>query len=132
MGQAFAQTANDLPERLRKQVAPGPAAPWHAPDLRGYSGALKPRSKHRSIRPGHDDLPELIDLAQRVNPETRVTWEAARQAAIAIGLVESEYFPMLTLAALGGYQTSRCPRRRISSPRGSSVSTWPRWFPALA
>ena len=38
------------------------------------------------------ELVELIDLAQRLNPETRVAWEAARQAAIGGGLVESEYF----------------------------------------
>jgi len=38
------------------------------------------------------ELVELIDLAQRLNPETRVAWEAARQAAIGVGLVESEYF----------------------------------------
>ena len=35
-GQALAQGADDLPERLRKKVAPGPAGPWRAPDLRGY------------------------------------------------------------------------------------------------
>jgi len=29
-------------------------------------------------------LPELIDIAERSNPETRVAWEQARQAAKAI------------------------------------------------
>src|SRR5262245_32091749 len=97
VGQALAQSANDLPERLRRQVAPGPAAPWRTPDLRAYSSALKP-SEQAPIDPARQyDLLELIDIAQGVNPETRVTWERARQAAIAVGLVESEYFPMLTL-----------------------------------
>src|SRR5262245_46806534 len=76
--QARAQSANDLPERYRRQVAPGPAAPWHPPDLRGYSSALKP-TEQAPIDPARQyDLPELIDVAQRVNPETRVAWERAR------------------------------------------------------
>ena len=118
VGQALAQTANDLPERLRKQVAPGPAAPWRAPDLRGYADALK-RSEKAPIDPARTyDLPELIDIAQRVNPETRITWERARQAAIAVGLVESEYFPMLTMAAFGGYQTLAIPSPQLLIPQG--------------
>jgi outer membrane protein TolC len=62
------------------------------------------------------DLVELIDLAQRLNPETRVAWEAARQAAIGVGLVESAYFPVLTLTALGGYQSEAFPAPRPSHP----------------
>ena len=34
-------------------------------------------------------LPQLIDLAQRSNPDTRVAWEQARQAALAVGMAES-------------------------------------------
>ena len=55
------------------------------------------------------ELPELIDLAQRVNPETRVAWEAARRSALAVGLVESEYFPVLAISALGGYKSVGVP-----------------------
>ena len=55
---------------------------------------------------------------QRVNPETRVAWEAARQAAIAVGLVESEYFPVLTLSALGGYQSEAFPAPKDVAPSG--------------
>src|SRR5262249_12016226 len=115
--QAFAQSANDLPERLRRQVAPAPTAPWRAPDLRGYASALKP-SEPAPIDPARQyDLPALIDVAQRVNPETRVTWERARQAAIAVGLVESAYFPMLTLATFGGYQTLAVPVPQFAVPQ---------------
>jgi outer membrane protein TolC len=45
------------------------------------------------------DLSELIDIAQRTNPETRVAWEHARQAAIARGLAEGTYYPALAVAA---------------------------------
>ena len=64
------------------------------------------------------ELVELIDLAERVNPETRVAWEAARQAAIGGGLVESEYFPVLTLTALGGYQSTAFPAPKDVAPSG--------------
>src|SRR4029077_6668853 len=47
------------------------------------------------------ELSELIDLAQRTNPETRVAWERARQAAIATGLAEGSYYPALAAAATG-------------------------------
>src|SRR5204862_7850228 len=47
-----------------------------------------------------------------------VTWERARQAAIAVGLVESEYFPMLSLAAFGGYQTLPLPAPQNLIPQG--------------
>jgi len=118
VGQALAQGAGDLPERLRKQVAPGPAAPWRAPDLRGYSNALRP-TEQAPIDPARPyDLSELIDVAQRVNPETRIAWERARQAAIAVGLVESEYFPLLTLAAFGGYQSIPLPAPQTLIPQG--------------
>ena len=30
-----------MPERLGRQVAPTPTAPWNAPDLRGYTSLLK-------------------------------------------------------------------------------------------
>jgi outer membrane protein TolC len=63
-------------------------------------------------------LVELIDLAQRTNPETRVAWEAARQAAIGIGLVQSEYFPVLALAALGGYKSVAVPAPKNIAPSG--------------
>ena len=47
------------------------------------------------------ELPELIDIAQRTNPETRVAWERARQAAIAVGLAEGTYYPLLAVSATG-------------------------------
>jgi outer membrane protein TolC len=45
------------------------------------------------------ELVELIDLAQRTHPETRVAWERARQAALAVGIAEGTYYPKLMLTA---------------------------------
>jgi outer membrane protein len=115
---AHAQSGGDLPNRLRALVAPGPTAPWRAPDLREYSNALK-AIEQNPIDPARQyDLLELIDVAQRVNPETRVAWERARQAAAGVGLVQSEYFPVLTLAVFGGFQSLPLPAPQNLIPDG--------------
>src|SRR5262249_35832083 len=77
------------------------------------------------------DLTELIDLAQRTNPETRVAWERARQAAIAVGLVQSEYYPILTLSALGGYQSEAFPAPKDDAPTGFFRVDLEQVFPTL-
>jgi outer membrane protein len=107
-----------MPERLGRQVAPTPTAPWSAPDLRGYTSVLKTAEPSPIDQKKRYDLVELIDIAEHVNPETRVAWERARQAAIGLGLVESEYFPVLTLSALGGYQSEAFPAPFNVAPSG--------------
>src|SRR5215468_2206698 len=87
------------------QTPPSSSSPWKTPDLREYTRSLKPTERPPIDPQKRYELVELIDLAQRVNPETRVAWEDARRAASAVGLVKSEYFPMLSLAALGGYKS---------------------------
>lgn len=54
-------------------------------------------------------LPELIDLAQRTNPATRASWQQARQAALAVGMVEATYLPILAASVIGGYQEIATP-----------------------
>jgi len=49
-------------------------------------------------------LPELIDIAESSNPATQAAWERARQAALAVGVVESTYLPRISAQVLGGYQ----------------------------
>jgi len=100
-----AQDPRDIPERYSRQVAPTPGTYWRSPDLRDYTRVLKSTEAPLIDPNKRYSLPELIDLAQRTNPETRVAWEAARRAALAVGLVESEYFPMLAISALGGYRS---------------------------
>ena len=45
------------------------------------------------------ELAELVDLAERLNPETRLAWSHAKEAAAAVGLAKSEYYPLLALKA---------------------------------
>jgi outer membrane protein TolC len=91
---------------------------WRPPALQDYTNVLKAGERVPIDPQRRYDLLELIDLAQRTNPETRVAWEGARQAAIGIGLVQSEYFPVLTLAALGGYKSIATPAPKDVAPSG--------------
>ena len=54
-------------------------------------------------------LPELIDIAQRNNPATRTAWHQAREAALAVGMVEATYLPVITASVIGGHQSVRTP-----------------------
>ena len=101
--------ATGIPERYGRQVAPTPSTYWRVPNLGSYVNVLKSTEAVRTDPDKRYELPELIDLAQRTNPETRVAWEGARRAALAVGLVESEYFPMLAISVLGGYQNTAVP-----------------------
>src|SRR5271165_5043949 len=45
-------------------------------------------------------LPELINIAEQNNPQTRVAWENARARAADLGIAESALYPTLAAAAL--------------------------------
>ncbi len=71
-------------------------------------------------------LVELIDVAQRSNPETRQAWEQARAAAARLGRVEAVYLPVLALAFGGGVRRNAFP-----SPQGAFAVTGPYVDPRL-
>jgi outer membrane protein TolC len=90
-----------------RNTPPSPTRPWAPPGLHSDSADLVRREREGvaevSIDPEKTyELPELIDIAQRTNPETRVAWEKARQAAITVGLAEGTYYPLLAASATGG------------------------------
>jgi outer membrane protein len=101
----------------RDEPPPSPVRPWAPPALPGYEGELRqyqPTEAERRYLPAIDprktyNLAELIDIAQRSNPETRVAWERARMAAAAVGLTESAYYPYIVAAAVGGYDRAFIP-----------------------
>lgn len=68
------------------------------------------------------NLPQLIDLAQRNNPATRIAWEQARQAALSVGEAEAAFLPMISANVIGGSQDIVTP---LPNPSGgtSYVST---------
>jgi outer membrane protein len=105
-----------------------PDAPWTAatgpngeivPDGRvspdqprnpGY--VLPPNQTLANIPPPASDLerrrpyslPELIDIAQSSNPGTRNAWNDARNAALAAGIAESAFLPLVSAGIVQGWQ----------------------------
>jgi outer membrane protein TolC len=101
---------------------PARGAPWRSTD-----GNKQPRmaalierlSRDVQIDPDKEyGLAELVDLAQRLNPETWRAWEEARAAAARLGRSESAWFPTLAAVAAGG--TSSVVEK--ASPRDGAVS----------
>src|SRR5213593_2992407 len=101
----------------RDDPPPSSVRPWAPPALPRYEGELRqyqPTEGERRYLPAIDprktyNLAELIDIAQRSNPETRMAWERARMAAAAVGLTESAYYPYIVAAAVGGYDRAFIP-----------------------
>ncbi|WP_169802057.1 TolC family protein [Neokomagataea thailandica] len=76
-------------------------------------------------------LVELIDVAERTNPQTRMAWEAARQAAIGVGLSRAALLPQLTFSAMGGFQRMAFPLPSYLSQRGYLTSNGEAFYPKL-
>jgi outer membrane protein TolC len=114
LGQVFlaiglAQARNDAPPSSDKV--------WLPPKLSEFENQLAGQAFHEAgtgsrvpINPRKVyNLAELIDIAERNNPETRVAWERARQAAAAVGLSESAYYPFIVASAAAGYDRAFIP-----------------------
>jgi outer membrane protein len=98
----------------RSEAPPSSDRTWAPPGLSSYERELAGYSSKEgsqvSINPRKVyGLAELIDIAERNNPETRVAWERARQAAAAVGLSESAYYPFLAASAAAGYDRAFIP-----------------------
>ncbi len=105
-----------------RDLAPAsPETPWQFEPSKEAPAALAPAAAARrftvpentavqllspaDIDPNHVySLVELIDIAQRGNPATRVAWEQARQAAINVGIARAVYLPALTASAVAGFE----------------------------
>lgn len=94
------------PARERASVTRPVAPPFALPELAAAAEGVA----GTSLLPAHPlTLPELIDLAQRRNPLTRIAWEQARQAAAAVGMAEALYLPMISAVVVGGVQRAESP-----------------------
>jgi outer membrane protein len=114
--------------------AQAPAAsdqPWAIPDSAIQRAAALTDAPTEWVHRPYD-LPRLIDLAQRTNPETREAWEAARAAAAAVGLAESAYLPQLSLEALAGLEHTPLAAPKNLVPKGYFVSNAREFIPSLA
>jgi len=71
-------------------------------------------------------LEELIDLAETNNPQTRIAWESAKQAAERLGMARSEYYPHLAALALAGDERAVIPwPKPLGAANGYFVSEAP-------
>ncbi len=85
------------------------------------------------IDPDHVySLVELIDIAQRRNPATRVAWEQARQAAINVGIARAAYLPALTASAVAGWEHFVLPFPSNLVPQGFIIFNAQEAIPQLA
>jgi outer membrane protein len=88
-----------------------PAHPWHSSEERQIGNEARhfPRPALPIDSGKIYPLPELIDLAEAHNPETRVGWESARAQAAALGIARSELYPVLSAVALASVDRSEVP-----------------------
>ncbi|MDQ0503268.1 TolC family protein [Xanthobacter agilis] len=117
-----ATAAGASPPEAPEAAAQGPSAPSaQAAPVRDF--AVPPDPAVATLKPAPAiardrayGLPELIDLAQTQNPQTRVAWQQARQAALATGMIEATFLPYISANVIGGYQ-------KISQPLPVSVGS---------
>ena len=108
-----------IPQQHPTEAAPPPGTP--------PAGQII--DERRAVQPGRRyGLPELVELAAASNPETRILWQRARQAALAVGVAHSSDWPTLSAIAFGGYQHSSFP---VSSlPAGITLAA-PEFLPGI-
>ncbi len=86
-----------------------PSEPYPSPGT-----ATSPPAQHSGAQPAHRtgepyDLPALLDLALRENPDTRFAWESARQAAANFGAARAPYYPLVSADSANGYTRTLFP-----------------------
>ena len=123
-------SACSMPQAV--QVAPSPAQAWQAGsdvwDLPRTSSAELPAASSASVfrvpavpdlpslqgdalfADGRAlDLPQLIDIAQRENRQTREAWNRAREAALSVGLTDALFLPVIIANVVTGEQRLKVP-----------------------
>jgi len=116
--------------QARNDASPSSEKSWWPPNLANYEDELAQWSSNHaegasrvSINPRKPyGLAELIDIAERNNPETRVAWERARQAAAAVGLSESAYYPLIVASAAAGYDRAFIPFPSLAVDRAKILT----------
>jgi outer membrane protein len=110
----------------RDGAPPSADRPWSAPGLAEHQADLQ--SRHLEIGSNAEvdprkvyELPDLIDLAQRLNPETKISWQRAKEALAAVGLKEVTFYPLLSAAAASGYTRLFAPLPSLSINRAALV-----------
>jgi outer membrane protein TolC len=88
----------------------------------GCAARALPENRAATIDPSRAyTLAELIDIAERSNPRTRILWERAKQRAEALGVEKSAYYPVLAGVAAFGDQRTIEPFPKPLAPRGYTM-----------
>jgi outer membrane protein TolC len=88
------------------QRAPAsPGQPWQGPASRQPLAPARPAPAFVPDPAKTYTLPELVNLAEQNNPETRVAWENAKARAADLGISKATLYP--TLAAVAVAQSAR-------------------------
>jgi outer membrane protein len=110
----------------KDSAPPSADRPWSAPGLAEHQADLQ--NRHLEIGSNAEvdphkvyELPDLIDLAQRLNPETKISWQRAKEAFAAVGLKEVTYYPLLSAAAAAGYTRLFAPLPSLNINRAALV-----------
>ena len=122
------------PPSASEPVIPAPVGEQHPAPSSSTSGEPAAGSlvdEGSAVQEGRRyGLPELVELAAASNPETRIVWQRARQAALAVGVAHSSYWPTLSAVAIGAYQHSVFPLSTLSL----RASPWahPEFLPGIS
>ena len=86
-----------------QKAPPAPDKAWPVAGDSGFRAALA-QTQTPARLPALDPnavytLPDLVDIAERTNPETRIVWERAREKAAALGVSRSALFPTIAAVA---------------------------------
>jgi outer membrane protein len=94
-----------LPPAFCQQAPPAPEKIWQVPG--NWTPGKMDHPAPSSLPDSNTvySLAELVDLAERNNPETRVAWESAKQRAADLGVSKATLYP--TLAALAIADSNR-------------------------
>jgi len=126
LGFSFLCLIGSAAGKSKDSAPPSPDQSWSPPDLAAHQAGLQ---NHLIELPSNiviDPrkiylLPDLIDIAQRLNPETKIAWQRAKQALAAVGLKEVTYYPILSAAAAAGYTRLFAPLPALKIDRAALV-----------
>ncbi len=96
-----------VPASIAQQAPSAPDSLWRAPAKAKLNVRLPapPLRTYTVSSAKVYTLADLIDLAERHNPQTRFAWEQARARAARLGIARSQWYP--TIAALAIANTAR-------------------------
>ena len=120
-------------EPSKEAAAPPAAGPVAAKRFAVPDNTAVQLPSPADIDPNHlYSLVELIDIAQRRSPATRVAWEQARQAAISVGIARAADLPALTASAVAGWEHFVTPFPSNLVPQGFIIFNAQEFIPQLA